>query len=243
MAKMRRLTDRGIERFQQFIDSLSTAEPESYDRSLIEDPRHSVVIDGAGEVIDECGFANRMEAAAYLSELVAGSGITDPEFDRGLWCWFAWHWFESLCVPKKDGRRKPGEAARWVLNLDWNRYYRHLLAGPWWVYQAHRDEPERARSLLCGPITVPGELVGQIASRQELVSNPGLVGMITDLYFDDEKQSLKPGHATKGPGSARRLAEVTDQLDLIWDLYATSADEFMTLMPSEFDKFKAKRGA
>ena len=38
----------------------------------------------------------------------------------------------------------------------------------------------------------------------------------------------------------RRLIEVVEQLDLIWDLYGTGFDEFMALLPDEFNKFVGK---
>jgi hypothetical protein len=238
MLQPRRLTDRGIERFRSFIDSMSTEEAESFDPAVVNDPTYSRPV-GSGDLVPEAvSFETRFEAAEHLAALVESAGLKEPDLDRGFWCWLSWVWFESLCPVAKDGRRQPRDMARWVLDLDWKRYYRHLLAGPWWVYEAHRDKPERAIALLCTSPTSPGELVEQVASRQELVSNPGLVEMITRLYYDPGSRKLKRGHGAKGPGSARRIADVADQLDMIWDLYSTSGEEFLTLLPSEFDKFQ-----
>ena len=238
MPRLHRLNAAGIARFQAFIDSQSTAEPESFDIDIVTDPRFATPAGGECTVEDTCTFATRFDAGQTLARIVREADLPDAAFDRGVWCWLSWLWFESLCPLGPDGKRKPGEGARWILNLDWNRYYRHLLAGPWWIYASHNEDPERARALLCTEVVKPGELVAQIASRQELVSNPGLVGMLTRLFYNPETGKLRKGIAGKARGSARRLADVINQLDMIWDLYSTNTDEFIGLLPAEFDRYK-----
>lgn len=250
MMHPRRLTEKGIERFQEFIDSMTTEEPESYDPAIVNDPAHSVKVEGDGAIVPEtCDFDSRFEAAVAIAEIIKKAELPDPALDRGFWCWLSWVWFESLCAPDKHGARRPRDSARWILSQEYNRYYRHLLAGPWTIFNTHRDDPERARCLLCTSVTSPGDLAEQIASRQELVSNPGLVGAATRLYYDKKTGKHKRGHVsnckiggkTRGqPGTVRRLIEVVDQLDLLWDLYGTSFDEFMALIPDEFNKFVGK---
>jgi len=238
MTELYRLTDEGIIRFQEFIDSQSTTEPESFDLEVATDPRYSEIASEDCDIPETCSFNNRFEAASVLSELIRNARLPDAAHDRGVWCWLSWLWFESICPIGGDGKRKTGEPARWILNLDYNRYYRHILAGPWWIYDAHRDDPDRALALLCTPVTTLGELNAQIAGRQELVSNSGLVGMLTKHFYDSVTGKLRRGISGKGRGSARRLATVINQLDMIWDLYSTSPDEFFELLPSEFDRYK-----
>lgn len=249
MMPLRRLTVKGIDRFQTFIDSQTTEEPEAFDPEVVNDPEHSEVISNEVQVPENCAFQNRFEAAEAVAEIVDGAEIEDPQLDRGLWCWLSWVWFESICPVDKTGQRRPRAAARWIASTDYDRYYRHQLAGPWSIYHAHRDNPARALSLLCTPVTKPGDLVEQIASRQELVSNPGLVETVTRLYYDPEKAKHRSGHSSyykingksRGrPGTIRRFIEVMDQLDLIWDLYATPVDDLMELIPDEFDRFAGK---
>ena len=72
--------------------------------------------------------------------------------------------------------RKPGALARHIPEPgNFQRYYRHLLAGPYRIYRAHRDDPQRALALLCQPLDSPGDVVEQLASRQELVTNRGIM--------------------------------------------------------------------
>lgn len=62
----------------------------------------------------------------------------------------------------------------------------------------------------------------------------------TDLYVDPSTGKAKSGAGGKGPGSARRLADMVNQLDLTWDLYAMFPKGLLTLLPKEFDRFRPK---
>jgi hypothetical protein len=183
-------------------------------------------------------FANRFEVAEYLHSRFAPADLTDIERDRGLWAWLSLFYFDVVCPPGKGGVRKPGALARHIPEPgNFQRYYRHLLAGPYRIYRAHREKPERALALLCQPIESPGDVVEQLASRQEVVTNPGILELATKLYVDSRTQRLKRGAGGKSGGSARRLYDVLEQFDLTWDLYASTGDELAAVMPKEFAKF------
>jgi hypothetical protein len=237
MPKLHRLTQAGIERFQEFLDSQGTTEAQAFDLETLTNPKFAVLAGDTPDVPEECCFTTRFDAAEGVAPIIEAAKLEDPALDRGVWCWLSWLWFESLCATK-NGYRDPKGSERWILDLDYKRYYRHLLAGPWFIYNTHRSDPERARALLFTDVNKPGELVGQIAASQELVSNPGLVEMVTCLYYDPDKKKLRRGHGDKVHGGARRLVKVIKQLDMIWDLYSTPADEFLALLPAEFDRFK-----
>ena len=83
----------------------------------------------------------------------------------------------------------------------------------------------------------PGDVVEQLASRQEVVTNPGILELATKLYVDSATQRIKRGAGGKSGGSARRLYDVIEQFDLTWDLYASSGDELAAVMPKEFARF------
>jgi hypothetical protein len=121
---------------------------------------------------------------------------------------------------------------------DYKTYYRHLLAGPYRIYRAHQDDPSRVMAVLATAVEQPGDVVEQLASRQEIITSPPLMTAITTLYYRPAAGKLKSGAAGKGGGSARRLADVIQQFDLTWDVYGMDPSEFLTLLPSEFDRFK-----
>ena len=93
-------------------------------------------------------------------------------------------------------------------------------------------------ALLANPPHQPGDIAEQLASRQELVTNPSVMEVATRLYINPETGRPKRGAAGRGPGSARRLAAVLNQLDLTWDLYGLDPDKLLDLLPEEFNQFQ-----
>jgi hypothetical protein len=64
------------------------------------------------------------------------------------------------------------------------------------------------------------------------------VAAITKLYIDPETGQAKRGAAGKGNGSARRLVKVLKQFDLTYYREDMDADEIISLLPDEFDRFR-----
>lgn len=238
MTLVRRLNQSGIERFSLFLDSLRTDTPQDRPVEILTDQLTSEELE-CQIYIENRSFANRLEAARYLDEKFDSSGLRGVERDRGLWAWLSLFYFEQLCPADNHGRRKPGELARWVPEVNnYQRYYRHLLAGPYRIYRAHRDRPERALALLCNPLDRPGDIVEQLASRQEIVTNKAVIETATELYIDPSTRKPRRGAGGKGRGSARRLAAVLNQLDLTFDLYALDKEALLKLLPPEFNRFR-----
>ena len=235
---LRRLTESGILRFSAFLDSLSTERPESYPEDLLEHPEDAALIEPRVEV-DQIKFGNRFEAAAYLDERFSAARLHGIEGDTGLWAWLALFFFEQLCKQDGEGNYRPGELARWIPENDnYRKYYRHLLRGPFSIFSAHKEDPSRAMALLCGPLQEPGDVVEQLSARQELVTNAGVIRTATILYYDSEKKKLRRGSGGRGPGSARRLADLLNQFDVTWDLYGMTSENLLKLLPREFERFQ-----
>jgi hypothetical protein len=62
------------------------------------------------------------------------------------------------------------------------------------------------------------------------------------LYFDGRSGRPRWGAATKGEGSARRFALVIQQLELTFDTRACNTEQFLQLLPKEFDLWKQRAG-
>ncbi len=185
-----------------------------------------------------------MEAARYLDSLCESVTGCDVEREDGLWAWLALFYFDVLCPADAHGHRKPGARARYVPeSSNFRRYYRHLLAGPYRVFRAHRADPGRGLVLLCGPVHKPGEIVEQLMARQEIVTNPNAIQLATLIYFDPKTGSFKRGSAGRGHGSAVRFADILNQFDLTWDLYWMPAEKMLGRLPPEFDRFRPKAPA
>lgn len=239
MIQLRRFNEEGIRRFRDALHTIregGTADVEG----LLWDEELTVQISDE-PVLEVRSFANRFDAGKYLHEVLSGLEEELVQIDRdvGLWAWLAAIHFDG--IKATFGRGKwPGADARWIPEVDdWQKYYRHLLAGPYQIYRAHQTEPERAMVVLATPVGSPGEAAEQLSARQEIVTNGNFLKAASRLYFDDDSSSLRRGHGGKGGGSVRRLAkDIYEQFDLTWDFYGMEAEDILDLLPAEFDRFR-----
>lgn len=237
--KLHRFNPDGVAAFATYRARLTLEPTLPPPMEMLEDPALSDLLPGDVEV-PKRSFANRLEAGKFFNELLDGAGIHLTEGDKGLWTWLTLFYFDEVCPADGHGRRNPQDEARLLPILDnYQRFYRHLLLGPFLIVRAHRDQPERAIAMLCNPLWKPGEIVEQLASRKELVTNRGVVELATRLYYNPATGSFKRGAGSSVKGAPRRLAALFNQLDLTWYLYGMSADEVLNLLPKEFDRFRA----
>ena len=239
MIQLRKFNQAGIDAFENALDRMQIGEDVNVE-TLITDPAFTEIL-SAEPVVDIRNFSNRFEAARYFYEILApfDRPSSDIERDKGLWAWLAAAWIDVLAPKDGSGNRKLRARARWIPGVDdYKTYYRHLLAGPYRIYRAHKDNPARVRAVLASAVQQPGDVVEQLASRQEIITSPSLMEAITALYVLPSTGMLKSGAAGKSNGSARRLVDVIQQFDLTWDVYGMNSDEFLRLLPGEFDKFR-----
>jgi hypothetical protein len=236
---LRRFNNAGIEAFEDALDRIGAGEDIDV-AALLAESSHTDRL-SPEPIVEVRPFTNRFDAAQQLNELLRPfeGNIGDIERDKGLWAWLAAAWLDVLVPKDASGHRKLGARARWIPAVDdYSRYYRHLLAGPYRIYRAHQDDPSKVMAVLATAVAQPGDVVEQLASRQEIITSPSLMAAITTLYFNPATGRLKAGAAGKGPGSARRVADVIQQFDLTWDVYGMDPSKFLSLLPSEFDRFK-----
>ena len=240
--KIMRFNRQGIERFGQYLDSLTTEQPESFPELLLMDERYIEEVGSDSTKLDTIDITDKLKAAKVLDEIIIEAKLDSAERDAGLWSWMSCYIFKTLCSKDKRGVFKPGQRAKWIAEPgNHQRYYRHYLASIWLIYRAHQDEPERTRALLSGFVNTPGDIFEQIASRIELVRNPVIMGLTRQLYWDDETQNKKKGSGGKGSGSPRRLADIISQYERTWDLFSVTVDELLDMLPNEFHKFSGDK--
>lgn len=240
--KLRRLTNTGVEDFTAWLGRLK-------ETPVLDPPLRLLTDDATSEPflpeveVEQQAFANRFDAAKYLAEKLAVPGTVNIERDVGLWAWLTLFYFDQLCPKRADGIRKPRELARYIVAAgNFQRIYRHLLLGPFLIFRAHENDPEVAMAVLGSTLDKPGDVVEQLASRQEFITNPNIMQCATILYLDPTTCAMKRGAGGKGPGSARRLAVMLNQYDLTYDLSSTRAQDLITMLPGEFGRFKSQRG-
>jgi hypothetical protein len=237
---IRRFNDRGLAVFRIFLDEVKADPTLSVPPNLLEDNALTDIVSTKVDITSRV-LTTRMEAGIFLLELVEKIGLSTPEKDVGFWSWMALVFFESLCPVDRAGRRKMGDKSRCILELRHDRFYRHLLLGPFLIVRAHKDNPERAVALLNNPPSTPGDISEQFSSRLEQITNKALVELLSKLYFDPIHKIIKRGAAGKGGGSVRRLSMLMNQLDLTYYLYGMTAEAISALLPKEFEKFRRSK--
>ena len=206
--KLRRLNAEGVRRFGDYSNIFRSLPNSPPPVTMLTDEETSE--EAAKVEVERQTFRTRFDAGSWLYSILEQTRLRDSARDKGLWSWLSLLNFDSVCPPDGNGNRKPGERARHIPDAaNFQRYYRHLLAGPWRIYRTHRDDPNRARVVLCQPLHTPGDLVEQLASRQELVTNQAFMAAATQLYVDAEtsRQSAAPGKNTRYRAATSRLLQ------------------------------------
>jgi hypothetical protein len=236
---LRRFNSTGMAAFRDYLDKLASSPTSAPPLSWLEEPTMTEVVPNPVEV-NSIQLTNRMEAGRLLLKWVEDAGIERPESDAGLWTWLSLFLFDSVCPSDGNGVRKPGKYNRHIAQVDdWLKRHRHLLLSPFLIMRAHRDQPDRALALLCQTVSKPGNVVLQIAERQEYWSNRSIVAATTALYYDAAQKRTKVGSQNKTKGSVVRFANLLNQLDLNWYLYGMTAAELIAFLPEkEFARFR-----
>ena len=146
--KLRRFNSDGITAFRDYRARLVIEPILPPPVQLLEDAAYTEVV--ADTEVPSRAFATRLEAGRFFEGLLDAANILSPERDQGLWAWLTLFYFDEVCPPDANGRRDPKtDEARLIPSLDnYQRFYRHLLLGPFLIVRAHRDQPDRAIGML-----------------------------------------------------------------------------------------------
>tara|TARA_R110000751_G_scaffold234229_3_gene335582 strand:+ start:210255 stop:210986 length:732 start_codon:yes stop_codon:yes gene_type:complete len=237
--KLRKLNQEGIDRFEDYVLSGAEGEPPM---ALLNDPTTSQPIQGQNIEMGSGLFDNRFDFGIHLNSLLRKHEPATFSRDQGFWSAMALVWFDRLC-PQVNGKRKPDKPYRYILSSDYRHYYRHLVRTPW---QLVHDHGGNARFLLTSdsakarqtPLAVHGEILEQLGGRQQVLSNEVIIQHASRMYLDPEKNLPKRGVAGSGRGSARRFGFVLRQFDLTYDPASMTDEEFLAMLPAEFDRWK-----
>lgn len=235
---VRRLTDRGVEAFRNYLSDLRRDPSLAPPRPLLTDPATATAV-GGGRV-EEREFQTRLDLAQYLDSALAGIESEAMEADVHLWSWLSIFFFDQVCPAGKDGARRPGRDYRHILEPGYPYGHRHLLAGAYLVYSVYGLDEGPAGLLLGTPPGVESKIYHELAVRLNLITNQGVMEAAFRLYHDPE--TARPKHGAEGrrdvPGSLHRFIAVVQQLDVTYDLYSMSGEEILGLLPAEFDAWR-----
>lgn len=245
MVRIRELNEYGIEKFKDYLIMIrETGESETSLPELLSDETYTRLIPNKIDI--ELGnFSTKYEIAEYLHEKVSKISPDRKYRNVGMWTWLAVFYFDVICPADNEGSRKIKDISRYILNGDeWDRIFRHLLAGPVMIYDLHR---EKSIILLYSPVDEIGDFLAQLTGRQEIGTNRGVIEAANILYWDPVKKRPKRSSSPTEhkPGTLRRFVDVLQQFDLTYDLYSISGEELIRLLPGEFKSYsapKTKRG-
>ncbi len=233
---VRMLTDEGIAQFVQFLERQRTGPAEPVPVSLLTDPSTSTPL-ATPIIIERKDFGDRFAFGEYLVDLLRPLDRRQIANSHALWTWLALYFFDYIC-PAVAGKRNVLEDAVYVLGKVFNhqRYYRHLVRTPWLIVSEHSENGKVM--LVMRDKGSRSEIFEQLAARQDILGNQTIVAGAYRLYFDTKEQRPKRGSGGKGAGSPRRLSAVVQQLDLTYDMRDCTVEQFIKLLPSEFDRFR-----
>jgi hypothetical protein len=237
--KVRRLTEKGIEEFRKYLSSLRSGSTSDAPNQLLIAHDASESVPGTAEV-EQRTFETRLDVAKYFDEALSDIKLDNIDTDIGLWSWLSLFYFDEICPRGKDGSRKPGRDYRHILEPGFRYGHRHLLAGAYVSYTVHGLGEHLGQLILYSPPSVESSFYHELASRQSLITNPGVMEAVNLLYFHKRDKRPKTGALSKKqkPGTFFRFIDVIQQLDLTYDLYSMTGKEVLDLLPSEFNHWR-----
>lgn len=234
MTALRRLNARGVAAFRQHLSDIRAGvEFQSNPALLYVDDYSSPVVPRI-EIAPK-QFARKLDLASYLGSVLQPLDAPGLTADTGLWSWLALYYFDQLSPLRADGKRRPREDYHYIPADVRRGHERHLLAGPYRLFRMHG---EHARVLLHPAVHQHGRFVYDLGYRRDFLTNRGLIEAIDVLYWNPRTRRPKVGAGSERPGSLRRLIAVLQQLELNYDLFGMSANEILSLLPSEFDAWQ-----
>ncbi|PIQ95618.1 MAG: hypothetical protein COV67_13910 [Nitrospinae bacterium CG11_big_fil_rev_8_21_14_0_20_56_8] len=237
MCNIRKFNSRGIEEFQKYLAGLREDSAFLPPHELLTYPNFTEEMDGASR-LEPVIFQNKLHMVEFLSRVLRGMDTSVSKENKGFWGWLSLYFFDQVCPESIEGERKPGKDYRHIPEQGYRFRHRHLLAGPFHTFKMHGHT---ARLLLDGPVDQESQIHHQLATRQGFITNFGVIEAADELYFDRANDRPKRGVlSTIKPGSLFRFIDVVQQLDLTYDLYSLEGRDIISLLPEEFDSWKAQ---
>jgi hypothetical protein len=236
MARLKVFTDEGINEFRGFLIELKN-NPE-LNRPDLSDIKYSENFEPEITLDENKIFSSRMQLAEYLTQIFSDAGVKSQNVisNDKLWTWLAYLWFDQVC-PIEGEERKVREIVKYICSTDYKKYYRHFIASTYRIFSTLGKD--NSLLFLNRPVNDHGDFIEQLASRQEIISNPNLIGVAHELYWDSNDNKPKRGGSDrKKPGNLRRLIQLFGQIELTYDIFSMKPDEIVKTLPKEFNNWK-----
>ena len=243
---MRSFNDAGLAKFEDLLKNRTKSLFKDLE-SLIADPSFSepLSIDLNWKTVN-----NRRDLAEVLWEVFGeGKPLSSKAGDRQIWNWLSAALFETLhagdisLALKRSGE----EIERWVLTESSRSYHRHLVSGPFFVFQNNWPDVDNAMAMLAEPtrptkgvlpVLIFSEVHERITGKREL-SYGKLAHLATLLYVDPSTKKIRD-NLTDKPGEPQQLSTFCRQLDLTVDYESMDVKDLLNFLPGNFADLVAK---
>jgi len=240
MIKLSIFNDYGLQIFKGFIESKGAKKlPDNF----LTNEKYSDIISPSIELDELKAFADRLDMAVYLNGMIDSELFEQYHKEPKFWSWFCCLYIDQIVLNGKFSNPEhyfytPGRVV-----------YRHSVAMPVKTYRQYGHDISRL--LISRKINVWGELAEQVVGRQSIMRSKELLNFIVQLYYDKDKDDLKPSTRSKindkilkdgvrsraGEGGARRVALQIKRLALNYKVDSMDVKNLNLLLPSEYDKF------
>lgn len=244
--QVRFFNDVGVRAYKDLLEHMNAQNELLHVDELLEDNGYSTVV-GTGVDIDVVDFKDKEACGKYFSDffrkhspMFVAEGI-NPVGHRGLMTWLDAAWAPYV-LKGSNGKFRVGELTRHIYGFNPRARYRHILGGPFEIYDRLWLRPDLACIFLKSGITNNSETYEQLASRPQIVSDIAALELIGKLYGIPPPGSELPGAGQNDQisGGLRRFCTVHSQLELNFDLRAMQPTEIAGLLPEEFSLWLRK---
>jgi hypothetical protein len=237
--KIRKFTPAGIEAYKQFLQSANA----SYSAGIkMPQVPQDILFSEANTLETEYelpgipkAFDSKWELGRFIDSCIPAERHEHARSDGPMFTWLSAMLFDQTTNERKEELR---EERAYIANTGYQHFYRHLILGPYFFYAITRDDPERSRILLYSTPDEVSEMLAQFGANRLLYSNRSLQEVLYRLYYDPKTKKMKKGAGNKTGGASRRFTAYLNQIGINFDLSSITSDQFMTMLPQEFDKFK-----
>ena len=238
--KIRKFTPAGIEAFKQFLQSANA----SFSGGTKMPPVPQLLLfseDNSLETEYELpeipkAFDSKWELGKFIDSCIPVERHEHARSDGPMFTWLSALFFDQTTNERTEELR---EERAYIANTGYQHFYRHLILGPYFFYAIARDNPERSRILLYSTPDQVSEMLAQFGANRLLYSNRSLQEVLYRLYYDPKTKKMKKGAGNKTGGASRRFTAYLNQIGINFDLSSITSDQFIKMLPQEFDKFKA----
>ena len=238
--RIRRFNQAGIDAYKQFLAEAKAlfeagSEIPPVPDSILHSELYSTETEHTLPEVPK-SFESKWDLGRFIDGCIPAERFEHARRDGNMFSWLGALLFDQTTQQRKEELR---EERAYIANIGYLHFYRHLVLGPYFFYAIARDNPERARILLYSKPDQVSEMLAQFGANRLLYSNRSLQEVLFSLYYDSKDQKMKKGAANKTGGGTRRFTAYLNQIGINYDLSSISTEQFMSMLPPEFNRFKA----